>query len=90
MEGTSSGPGAGWVMSYVEVLAAEYHMKPHHSVFGISLALGFALLDARACRMGANTIGYVERAIVNARARCERWLHENFEIVPTCRANGTH
>lgn len=59
---------------------SEYKMTPAAVTHGISLALGFALMDARASRLGAKTVGYVERAIVNARARMERHLAEHYTI----------
>lgn len=68
-------------MAYVECLLAEYDLTVPHIVYRLNVTLGFALLDARAARLGVSTIGYVERAIINARAKCRRWYEENYEII---------
>lgn len=69
-------------MAYVECLLAEYgQMTIPYIVHRLNVTLGFALLDARAARLGTATIGYIERAIIDARAKCRRWYEENYEII---------
>ncbi len=50
----------------------------------LRLAAGLHLLEARAARIAPDhSIGYVERAIMHARAAVRVWYEERFEIIPT-------
>lgn len=78
-----AGPGAGWVMAYIEILSAEYHLSLSEVALGLPLEAGLALLEARACRLNPRyAIGYVERAIWRARDACRAELEKAFRIVP--------
>jgi hypothetical protein len=67
-------------MSYVEALASEYHMTLEHIFHRMPLATGLAMLDARSSRLGLMSIGYIERAIIQARVKCRRFIADHFTI----------
>lgn len=77
----SSGPPCGWVLAYIEVMMSEYHMSLP-GIFRLSVHAGFALLEARSCRLAPspNTISFLDRAIIAARAACRREILKHYRL----------
>ncbi len=71
-------------MAYVETLIHEHQFTLPDVMLKLRLAAGLHLLEARASRIAPDhSIGYVERAIMHARAAVRVWYEERFEIIPT-------
>jgi hypothetical protein len=71
-------------LAYVENLIHEHHFTLPDVMLKLRLAAGLHLLEARAARIAPDhSIGYVERAIMHARAAVRVWYEERFEIIPT-------
>ncbi len=78
-----AGPGAGWVMAFIEILCAEYRFTLTEVILGLPLEAGLALIEARACRINPRyAIGYIERAIWRARDECRADLEKVYRIIP--------
>lgn len=60
---------------------SEYHMSVGR-VFRFSTNAGFALLEARSCRLAPNpnTISFLDRAIIAARAACRREILKHYRL----------
>lgn len=72
------------MLAYIETLMAEYQMDLPTVMLRLRLAAGFALLEGRAARLAPeHTIGYIDRAVMQARAAVREWYAERFEVVPT-------
>jgi hypothetical protein len=71
-------------MAYIETLMAEYDFDLPAILLKLRLAAGLHLLEARAARLAPDhSIGYVERAIMQARHAVRLWYAERFDIIPT-------
>lgn len=74
--------GAGWAMAFVECLMAEYRMELWYVVLALEVEVGAALIEARAARLAPGAgAGYVDRAVLDARAAKEAELRARFRIV---------
>ncbi len=70
-------------MAYVEALLSEYgSMTLTAIVHELPLAAGYALLEARRCRLDPHgCVGWVDRCVMRANAATRRWFEEHYEII---------
>lgn len=81
---TSSGPPCGWILAYIEALAAEYSMSLA-AIFRLPVSAGEALLEARSCRLfpTPDRISYLDRRIIAARRQCRALLLSQYTLIST-------
>ena len=68
------------MLSFVETMVSEFHMTPAQAFHHTGTALGFALIEARATRMGLAKVDYIDRAMIAAGVRRRRELEKHYTI----------
>jgi hypothetical protein len=78
----SASGGAGWMMSYLELLMTEYHQSHRQALFATPLTTAYALFNTRASRLGLDRPGYADAAAGAARERVKAYFQTNYQILP--------
>jgi hypothetical protein len=75
--------GAGWIVTIIEMMRAEWGCTLHQAMFKESLAAALVLWPAMLARNGVEvTFNHVDKARQQAKERAKAYLEANYTIVP--------